>query len=174
VSGFVPDGLYKGLIVANIAIGPTFSAELRAAGLFGLPLSWSSDGSIAWGDGITDSQRTAVEAVLAAHNPATPDPTRIAARRYKAEVGGIIWSGWPVATDRDSQAKINAAYVMAKDGHWPARAGWKFADDVYRPLTAEQVQEMALAVAAHVQTCFAVEAAKLADPASDIETGWPD
>jgi len=105
--------------------------------------------------------------------PAVPRVDAVAARRYQAEVGGVVWNGWPVATDRDSQSKVNAAYVMAKDGHWPAGAGWKFADGVYRPLTADQVQALALAVAGHVQACFAREAALVSDATADINSGWP-
>lgn len=97
----------------------------------------------------------------------------IAERRYLAEIGGAVWSGWPVATDRDSQAKINAAYALARDGYWQTGAGWKYADGVYRALTAEQVIAMALAVSAHVQACFAHEAVLMADPSADIDVGWP-
>ncbi len=79
-------------------------------------------------------------------------------RRWQAEVAGIIWSGWPVATDRESQSKISAAYMMARDGHWPeVSGGWKFGDGVWRAMTAEQVTALALAVSAHVQTAFALE-----------------
>ena len=103
-----------------------------------------------------------------------PRAPRIADRRYQAEVGGTVWNGWPISTDRDSQAKLNAAYVMARDGHWPTGAGWKFGDGAYRSLTVGQVQEMALTVSAHVQACFSHEAALLADSGADIEAGWPD
>ena len=95
----------------------------------------------------------------------------LSARRYDAEIGGCLWNSWPVQTDRDSQAKVNAAYTLARDGYWSG--GWKFADGVYRPLIAEQVVAMALTVSAHVQGCFAHEAALLADPEADINVGWP-
>jgi hypothetical protein len=94
----------------------------------------------------------------------------LAAKRYQVETGGTTWSGFPVATDRESQSKIAAAYSLARDGLW--QGGWKFADGVYRPLDGTQVQTVAIAVAAHVQTCFAVEAVKAADD-TDINTGWP-
>jgi hypothetical protein len=94
-------------------------------------------------------------------------------REYRAEVGGTVFNGWPVATDRDSQAKTSAAYTLARDGHWPAEGGWKFGDGVYRALTADQVMAMALAVSVHVQGCFAREAALMADPEADVRSGWP-
>jgi hypothetical protein len=105
----------------------------------------------------------------------------LAARRYQAETGGLTYNGWPMPTDRDSQAKINAAYVLARDGHWAG--GWKGEDGTYRLLTAEGVVELALVVAAHVQLCYAVEAehaaaiTALSDPAEvvayDVAAGWP-
>jgi hypothetical protein len=104
---------------------------------------------------------------------AMPRAARIADLRYQAEVGGTMWNGWPISTDRDSQAKLNSAYVLARDGHWPTGAGWKFGDGVYRTLTADEVIDMALTVSAHVQSCFAHEAALLADLTADIEAGWP-
>ncbi len=57
-------------------IGPNFYNELFAAGLGGLPFSWSSsDGTITYGPSITDAQKSAIEAVLAAHDPTKPDTT---------------------------------------------------------------------------------------------------
>lgn len=83
----------------------------------------------------------------------------LADRRWRAEVQGTVWNDWPVATDRESQAKISHAYQLARDGYWSEGAGWKFADGVYRVLSGPQAQELALAVAAHVQGGFGLEAA---------------
>lgn len=100
-------------------------------------------------------------------------PAVVSARRYYAEISGCSYNGWPVATDRDSQSKISAAYSLARDGYWAPGSGWKFADGVYRILTQEQVIALALTVSAHVQACFANEALLMADPDADIESGWP-
>lgn len=59
-------------IHAADVIGPSFPSELQAAGLMGLPFSWVPDGTIQYGPTITQTQRTAIEAVKAAHNPTTP------------------------------------------------------------------------------------------------------
>lgn len=101
---------------------------------------------------------------------ATERAEALAAKRYQVEIGGTTWNGFSVATDRESQSKIAAAYSLARDGLW--QGGWKFADGVYRLLTGSEIQALALAVAAHVQTCFGVEATKTNDD-SDINTGWP-
>lgn len=34
-----------------------------------------------------------------------------AAKRWEKEVGGTVWNGWPVLSDRESQSKIIAAAV---------------------------------------------------------------
>ena len=54
------------------AIGPSFSDELKAAGLFGLPFSWGADGMFQFDPRMTQAQLNAVLAVYAAHDPATP------------------------------------------------------------------------------------------------------
>jgi hypothetical protein len=53
-------------------IGPTFGREILAAGLAGLPFSWSSDGSITFDPSMTQDQIDAVLAVYAAHDPDAP------------------------------------------------------------------------------------------------------
>lgn len=50
-------------------IGKSFPAELKAAGLLGLPFSWGGDGAIEFSPSITPEQRAAVLAVYDAHNP---------------------------------------------------------------------------------------------------------
>jgi len=121
----------------------------------------------------TQVWETEARPALSADEAAALRPGQIAARRWAAETGGIVWQGWPVATDRESQAKISAAYALARDGLWPDGGGWKGADGLWHPLGADQIIALSLAVAAHVQACFSHEAALLADPADDIETGWP-
>lgn len=54
--------------------GPSFESELVAAGLLGLPFIWYDDGTIGYGPDIRDEDRTAVEAVAAAHDPTVPAP----------------------------------------------------------------------------------------------------
>lgn len=56
------------------AIGPTFPIELEAAGLLGLPFSWGADGTLNWGDAMTDQQKAAVLAVYEAHDPTKLNP----------------------------------------------------------------------------------------------------
>lgn len=56
------------------AIGLTFTAELQAAGLLGLPFAWGEDGEIVFGPAMTAEQIEAVRAVYAVHDPAAQLP----------------------------------------------------------------------------------------------------
>lgn len=60
-------------------IGDSFGAELAAAGLAGLAFSWGPDGDIQGRENLTAAQKTALDAVIAAHNPAAPAPKEPAA-----------------------------------------------------------------------------------------------
>ena len=72
--------------MAQKAIGPNFSNELAASGLAGLQFSWGSDGVIEFGPDVTDAQKTAINAVYAAHDPAKPDPNAELATRLAAGI----------------------------------------------------------------------------------------
>lgn len=54
-------------------IGPNFGNEVIAAGLGGLPFTWGSDGSIGNRQALTPEQNTALDAVIAAHDPEKPE-----------------------------------------------------------------------------------------------------
>ena len=56
-----------------MTIGPSFPAELQAAGLLGLPFSWGEDGVFGI-DNLTVNQQNALKNVLATHNPAAAAP----------------------------------------------------------------------------------------------------
>ena len=47
--------------------GPTFPAELKAAGVAELPFAWCTDGSFLFDESVTEEQRAVVGAVAAAH-----------------------------------------------------------------------------------------------------------
>lgn len=67
------------------AIGPSFSDELAAAGLLGLPFTWSPEGVIEFGEGVTDAQKADVEAIYATHDPTKPDSVAIKAQIVELE-----------------------------------------------------------------------------------------
>lgn len=65
--------------------GPSFERELEAAGLLGLPFVWYEDGTVTYGDGLSDEQKAALDAVVAAHDPSAP----IVPSQVMASQGGI-------------------------------------------------------------------------------------
>lgn len=89
----------------------------------------------------------------------------VAAKRYAIETGGITVAGAHVATDRASQSMITGAVVRAQLD--PASTASFKAESGFVTLTATQMLGVGVAVAAHVQACFAAEAAVLAK----IESG---
>lgn len=96
----------------------------------------------------------------------------IARKRRETEEGGITWNGVRVRTDRESQSMISAAfsYVKATQRHIVFKA-----EDQFVTLQPESLESLALAVAAHVQLCFQVEAnlhALAAPSKSDIDAAF--
>lgn len=115
--------------------------------------------TIDWGKLITPEQKAAkTKADLIAY---------AAAKRYEKEVGGTVWNGWPVHTDRESQSKIIAERLAIEAGERADPDGWKFADGVFRMVSNADFMLLASAVREHVRDCFALEAAILAQ----IEAG---
>lgn len=55
-------------------LGETFTKELEAAGLGGLPFSWQPDGGISGRENLTAAENTTLDAVIAAHDPAKLAP----------------------------------------------------------------------------------------------------
>ena len=104
--------------------------------------------------------------------------SRIAARRYEAEVCGIVAAGLTIATDDRSKLLINGAAVEAVlDPAYTMQ--WKTPTG-FVELTGEQVIGVARAVRAHVQACFDREAELLAAldagtlTATMLDEGWPE
>lgn len=77
-------------------IGPTFAAELAAAGLAGLPITWTAAGTIIGRDALTGPQNAALDAVIAAHDPeAAPveEPAALPPRVVAAAFGVQVADG---------------------------------------------------------------------------------
>ncbi|MFM5811220.1 DUF4376 domain-containing protein [Aeromonas veronii] len=106
----------------------------------------------------------------------------VAAKRWQIETGGIIVAGYPIATDRESQAQLTCAYTSLKGG-LIADTQWKSADGSFTMVTIAELEPVASAVAAHVRACFAAERShndaiallqtQLELDAYDIHAGWP-
>lgn len=94
-------------------------------------------------------------------SPPAPPPVDLAAyaanKRWQVETGGITVNGATIDTSRDSQSMITGAYTYSQ-AHpeqtilFKAASGWVTLD-------APTMAAIATAVGAHVQACFAAEAA---------------
>lgn len=97
---------------------------------------------------------------------------KVAQERFAKETGGIIWldtnSGklWYIATDLDSQGRINAAKTAVDQGFRVDGSVWKTAEInpstgeftlTYRPTTNAEITAWAQLVHTHVQKCFTAE-----------------
>ncbi|SMC43197.1 hypothetical protein SAMN06297251_102143 [Fulvimarina manganoxydans] len=127
----------------------------------------------------------------------------LAEYRWRREEAGIAWVRpsdsrvFGIATDRESQAKMQAERSAARDGLRTDGAGWKCLDAatgriVWEPMANADVEAFAADAWAYVSACFAREGAlgaalyaaaaddgRTADErisaieAVDLEVGWP-
>lgn len=104
-------------------------AALRAAGLFGLPFSWGSDGVLNFGPSMTQEQRDAVTAFFATYGPQQifeeAKATELAKFRNdrKEMFSVIVGMGWAAseAGDTTTVTKLLAFREGLKDlPDWPA------------------------------------------------------
>lgn len=119
-----------------------------------------------WADAVQGLLWRSQDGVLGSPPPisstAIPLPAYAAAKRWEREVGGTIWNGWPVLSDRESQSKIIAEAVAIEKGERVDGDPWKFADGEFRQLTNEQMDDLAAAVRLHVRNSYGIEAQVLA------------
>lgn len=90
-------------------LGPSFGAELVAAGLGGLPVSWSSDGAVTGLEGLDAAQCKRFAAIYAAH-----DPARLPLAALKAEAHGVI------SAIANATTQLNLVAAAAAIGAVPA------------------------------------------------------
>lgn len=131
----------------------------------GFPRHWREHGVDAPMIEVSDTPASETEPVLSV--PPTKDQLRAYAAdaRWRKETGGIDFNGAQVRTDRESQAMITGALALMQlnpSSNIPFKTATGFVT-----LDAPTVTALALAVAAHVQTCFAKEA----ELAAAIESG---
>lgn len=155
-------------------IGPNFGNELAAAGLVGLPISWSAAGSITYGPSVTAAQQSAAEAVLAAHNASKPDLTL----SVQVNSTGTPALDGVYAIDPKSQRNITAealyiqtttAQGSAKFTNGQTTKAWYDTSGAAHTFTTAQFISFAEAIAAYVD---GILAAQLAMAAGQTPT-WP-
>ncbi len=100
-------------------IGPSFSAELAAAGIPSLPIGWGEDGIIVGREALTSEQSATLDAVIAAHDPTKKSKaeikTQIAAlesTQHRAVREATLGVTGALAKLQDLDAKITALRVQ--------------------------------------------------------------
>lgn len=82
---------------------------------------------------------------------------RLADLRWRHETGGVVLDGvGPVATDRETQARLTSLVQALEAGLIAAPVSWKAAKG-WVDLSPDALRAMARAVATHVQAGFAAE-----------------
>jgi hypothetical protein len=90
-----------------------------------------------------------------------------AVARWRKEIAGISVGGLTVATDDRSKALIQGAYLQAqRDAAFTAQ--WKTASGTFMSIGSADIEAIALAVASHIQACFAKEAEVVQDIDDDV------
>ncbi|MEN4918271.1 hypothetical protein ABE485_06330 [Achromobacter spanius] len=145
-------------------IGPSFPSELAAAGLFGLPFSWSEnginfgditnlDGSVTINTALSPEDRIAIEAVLAAHDPTAPAPVPVpeAVTKYQC----------CVVLARHSLLSVTNEFFAAMAADDPRRLAWEMASTVHRnsESTLDAIAHLGLSEA--LADAMFIEAAKV-------------
>jgi len=104
----------------------------------------------------------------------------LAGRRWQAQNAGVVWEGHKAGTDDASRAAVAQAIMAIDNGAMSPPIIWKFKTD-FAELTRDQLVSLAGAMAAHVQSCFNLQAQLEADIESALITtpeqidaaGWP-
>lgn len=140
-------------------IGPSFAAELAGAGLGGLPFSWSSNGTFAYGDAVTPAQKAAIEAVFAVHNPVKSSLVEYAnIKQWALATGGFTVTIEGVertfATDTVSQSLITGKALRLQQPNPPVTVGWQFGAASFVSISAANFMSAAILIADFVQATF--------------------
>jgi len=94
----------------------------------------------------------------------------LASNRFIKEISGMTINGALIHTDRESQAMLNAAYVMATTGNLESGTIWKGADG-WHTLAKADILALSVAVKDFVEALFVAEKAKydLIEAATTVE-----
>jgi hypothetical protein len=147
-----------------------------------VPYGYKATGSSLTWDTQTVTRVYTTEAIPLADLKAAKQ-SALARRRWQAEEGGTTLGGQPLATDRTTQTKLTAAYIKASADSEYTIPAWKSGPGIFSALDAATIIAAADAIEAHVQACFANEAALSGEidaattiaelSAVDIEASWP-
>lgn len=174
-------------------IGPTFVAELEAAGLAGLPFSWRSDGVITGREALSPEQNAVLDAVIAAHDPLAgliaekSAAIQVEFNRRATENIAYTVDGQELIWDADATAIENISGVVlliASGVPIPNPRSWTPVGS-FTPvdITHAELIGLGAAIAARKDALFVVKKAKQAEVAAlgdanavaayDVMADWP-
>jgi hypothetical protein len=110
---------------AGKSIGPNFANELAAAGLAGLPVTWTGAGGFLFDGSLSPAQIAAVKAVINAHDPTKADPRATLAQLLSAgcqiasSSAPALNGTYPIDPATQQQVASVALYI-AVNGRFPA------------------------------------------------------
>jgi hypothetical protein len=82
--------------------------------------------------------------------------SEIAKARYETEIGGVDFNGITIPTDWDTQSKMTAAYIYAKDDV-NFSVEWKISKDEFISLDSTDIIAIGDLIKTHVQDAFSKE-----------------
>ena len=184
------------MIIARLQGSQVVEVVIVAAALAGVPLADMYHASQTWLD-VTAAQPLPVVGSVTADGGRTftppPGPSAaelqaqallaLAAMASTKLAAGILFQASGAnapstfATDSQSQGSVTSAYVMAAGGLWIDGGPWEASDGTFVPLVTADVLTLGKAAAGYVlgvaSRKAALTAAVMADPTTDISTGWP-
>jgi hypothetical protein len=150
--------------IGTNAIGPSFAAELAAAGLAGLPFSWGADGEFTFAPRVGGTEQASILAVYAAHDPTHADPNAAFSAAVAAGLA-ITSTGSPAisgtygcsAQDQLNVVGLQSAVVAGVfPGFYRTLSGTRVT------MTGAQFTEIATAILGYVEALDAALSAGLA------------
>jgi hypothetical protein len=159
-----------------MVIGPSFPDELKAAGLLGLPFSWGKDGSVTFGETMTDEQREQVLAVLAAHRGELSQAREERLKAINVETASRIATLFdkPPNSLALVWAEINALGSAVAALNTVREGGSLSAEEQARVEGLKDIWERISAIRAVGNTAVAaIEAAQTVDEVNGVAVEWP-
>lgn len=133
--------------------GPSFESELAAADLLGLPFVWYQDGSLEYGDELSASERAALDAVAAAHDPDAAAPPIVPESVTKYQCCVVL--------ARHGLLVPANEFFAAMTGDAPHRLAWEMAGTVWRRSASTLAAIDALALTVEQADALFIEAAQV-------------
>ena len=173
--------------MVTTVFGPSFSRELAAAGLAGLPVSWTDDGDVLGRDNLESGQQALLDAVIAAHDPAARTPemvdavrdARLAAGFDDAAETGKVYQCDPASVTNWTALTSAAGFALSLSAApLPTYTLITF-DNSTIDLDAEELFALMTARVMPWVSATYMYARSLKDqvlagtPPGDIEAGWP-